>query len=120
MSSIARWSYTATLTIWPVGSTDAYSQPTFGTPYTLTGSWSVGGDTQTDASGAQFVATSKYYFELAEDSEQMPARGGYILKGDHTATANPITAGAEQIKKVEGYDMGMFGAGEIPDWVVYT
>jgi hypothetical protein len=120
MSSIARWSYTATLTVWPASSYDQYGQPSFGSPYTLIGSWEVGGDTQTDETGAEFVAASKYYFELAADSTSLPKRGGYIKIGNHTATANPITAGAEQIKKVAGYDMGMFGAHEIPDWVVYT
>lgn len=120
MSSIAKWSYKSTLTIWPVGTTDIYGQPSFGTPYTLVGSWSVGGDTQTDEAGSQFVATSKYYFELALNSASLPKRGGYIKVGNHAATANPITAGAEQIKKVEGFDMVMFGANEIPDWIAYT
>ncbi len=119
MSSIAHWSYTATLTVWPLSSTDDYGQPTFGSPYTLTGSWEVGGDTQTDETGSEFVATSKYYFELESDGA-LPKRGGYILKGDHTAQANPITAKAEQIKKVGGWDAGMFGADEIPDFVIYT
>jgi len=120
MSTIANWSYTQTITVWPDASYDDYGQPTFGTPYTLTGSWSVGGDTQTDADGEEFVATSKYYFELAEDSSSLPERGMYIKKGDLTGTADPLTAGAEKIKKVEGFDVGMFGSDELPDWIVYT
>lgn len=120
MSTLADWSYTQTLTVWPASSYDAYGQPTFGTPYTLTGSWSVGGDVKVDDSGEEFVAKSKYYFEIAEDSASLPVRGGYIKKGDVTGTANPITAGAEQIKMVEGYDVGMFGSTEVPDWVVST
>ena len=120
MSSLAAWSYTATLTVWPAASFDAYGQPTFGAPYTLTGSWEFGGDVQTDANGNEFVAMSKYYFELADGSELIPERDGYIMRGDHTATADPITAGAEQIKKVTGWDMGMFGSTETPDWMVMT
>lgn len=120
MSSLAAWSYNQPLTIWPAASYDAYGQPTFGTPYLLTGSWAVGGDIQTDASGNEFVAMSKYYFELADNASTLPKREGYIKRGDHTLVASPITANAEQIKKVVGWDSTMFGATEIPDWVVYT
>lgn len=120
MSTIAAWSYTQTLTVWPAASYDEYGQPTFGAPYTIIGSWEFGGDLQTDDSGNEFVARSKYYFELADGSASLPVREGYIKRGDLTATANPITAGAEQIKKVTGWDMGMFGATEIPDWLVMT
>lgn len=120
MSSIARWSYKATLTVWPASSYDDYGQPTFGTPYTLTGSWIFGGDLQTDDNGNEFVSRSKYYFELADGSSLLPVREGYIMRGDITGTADPIAAGAEQIKKVNGYDSTMFGSTEIPDWVVIT
>lgn len=120
MSTIASWSYTQDLTVWPASSFDAYGQPTFGTPYLVTGSWEVGGDTVTDANGDEFTAAGKYYFEMATDSVTLPVRGGYIKKGDSTATADPLTAGAEMIRKVSCYDVGMFGSSEIPDWIVYT
>lgn len=120
MSSLAAWSYKATLTVWPNASFDEYGQPTFGTPYTIVGSWSFGGDVQTDDSGSEFVSRSKYYFELPDGSSLLPKRDGYIIRGDLTATPSPITAGAEQIKKVTGWDMKMFGSTEIPDWLVVT
>lgn len=120
MSTLAAWSYESTLTVWPAASYDAYGQPTFGTPYTVAGSWSVGGDMQTDDNGEQFVAASKYYFEYDPDSATLPARGGFIKRGTHTSTADPIAAGAEKIRKVAGFDMAMFGATEVPDWIVYT
>ena len=120
MSTLANWSYTRTLTVWPASSYDQYGQPTFGTPYTLTGSWTVGGDVETDENGNEFVAMSKYYFELAEDAAVKPEREGYIKIGDHTATSDPLAAGAEKIRKVEYYDTEMFGADELPDWEVST
>lgn len=119
MSSIANWSYTSTLTIWPPSSFDAYGQPTFGTPYTLLGSWEEGGDSVTDENGTEFVAASKYYFEI-DTSSELPKREGYIKRGDHTATADPLAAGAEKIRKVGGWDMTAFGSTEKPDYVVYT
>lgn len=54
MSTIAAWSYTSTLTIWPVTMSNIGGQ-SFGTPYTIKGSWESGGDTQTNADGDQFV-----------------------------------------------------------------
>ena len=120
MSTLANWSYTQPLTVWPLTATDAYGQPTFGTPYIIMGSWMVGGDTVTAYDGAQFTATSKYYFEMEPTDSDLPKRGGYICRGNKTNVANPLQAGAEQIRKVEGYDVGMFGANEIPDWIVYT
>lgn len=120
MSTLAAWSYTQALTVWPAASFDAYGQPTFGTPYIVTGSWQIGGDTVTDVSGDEFTAMGKYYFEMATDSASLPVRGGYIKKGSHTGTSDPLAAGAEMIRKVEGYDVAMFGASEVPDWIAYT
>ena len=119
MSDMAAWSYTSTLTVWQITGVDKYSQPSFAAPVTLMGTWKQGGDVQTDADGRQFVPTSSYYFEAAEGSSTIPKRGSYIKVGNHTAVANPLTANAELVKKVEGYDTSMFNAG-LPDWVVYT
>lgn len=120
MSSLANWSYEAVVTVWPAASYDQYGQPTFGTPYTLQADWAFGGDLQTDATGNEFVAQSKYYFELADESPLMPVREGYVKRGDHTASLDPIAAGAEQIKKVSGWPALKFGQGELPDWILMT
>lgn len=120
MSSLARWSYTQSITIWPAATFDAYGQPSFGTPYLITGSWSVGGQAQTDDGGTEFVPQSTYYFEAVAGDSSIPSPQDYIKVGSHTGTASPIDAGAEMIRKVGGWDMGMFGSAEIPDWVIYT
>lgn len=119
MSTLADWSYTQTLTIWPSESYDEYGQPFFDAPYTVTGSWSVGGDTQMDMNGEQFVATSKYYFEYDPDSATVPKRGFYILRGTHLG-ASPLAAGAEKIKKIDYFDVKMFGSTQVPDFIAYT
>lgn len=119
MSTLSNWSYTQTMTVWPSESYDEFGQPSFGTAYSIIGSWSIGGDTQVDASGEEFVATSKYYFEYDPDSSTVPRRGYYIKRGSHIG-ADPITAGAEKIKKVDAYDVAMFGSTQVPDFVVYT
>lgn len=118
MSSIARWSYTSTLTIWPV-TTSEFGGASYGTPYTLAGSWETGGEVQTSDSGDQFTPKSTYYFEAEDGSALIPERLWFIARGDQTASATP-TADAERIQKVGGWDMSAFGATEIPDWVIYT
>ena len=120
MSSIARWSYTEELTIWPFESEDENSVPTYGAPFLLKGDWEEGGDTQTDENGEEFVATSKYYFEAEDDDPNIPTRADYILRGDNRGETDPVVAGAEKIKKVGGWNMHMFGANEKPDRVIMT
>lgn len=118
MSSLGRWTYTSTLTIWPV-TFDDYSQVVYGTPYTIDGSWMQGGEMQSNSDGTQFVPTSTYYFEALDGATEIPKPEAYILRGDNTATVDPTTIGAEKIKKVGGWDMSPFG-NEIPDWVLYS
>lgn len=118
MSSLGRWTYTSTLTIWPVASRDEYGQPVQGEPYTISGSWENGGSSQKDADGIEFIPESTYYFEAADGSDLIPSVGASIKRGDNTALPNP-PSDAQEIKKVGGWDMSPFG-NELPDWVIYT
>lgn len=120
MSTLAAWSYTQSLTIWPLTGENKFGVPTYGTPYIITGTWKEGGGVQTAQSGEEFVATSKYFFEMTRDNALLPELDDYIAIGDLTAEADPIEAGAEKIKKVGSWDMKMFGASEIPDQVIMT
>lgn len=120
MSSLAAWSYTAEFTIWKFVSEDEFNQPTYAKPYTITGDWEVGGGTETDESGEEFVAISKYYFEADECDECIPSRGDFIKRGNFVDDDNPTTVNAEKIKKVNSWNMAMFGADELPDWVIMT
>ncbi|NTW16788.1 MAG: hypothetical protein HGA41_04915 [Syntrophaceae bacterium] len=101
-------------------SSDEYQQTAFATPYLIMGDWMVGGDVATDARGTEFTSVSKYHFEAADGSTLIPAQEEYILRGDHTTVSDPTTVKAEIIRKVEGWGMDMFGAGELPDWRVLT
>lgn len=119
MSSLARWSYTQPLTVWPVGTTDEWGQPSLGVPCLITGSWSAKSETMTNADGREFVSRSVYYLELPDGDPLLPKRGAFIKRGDHTSLPEP-PSDAEKIESVNGYDMAMFGSGEIPDWEVVT
>ncbi len=120
MSSLANWSYTPTLTIWPAATENRYGDVSYGVPYTLQGDWGVGGDTLTNDDGEEFVAKSVYYIELSDGNSLLPNRGDFILRGDNTGETDPHEAGAEQIQMVKGWNMTMFGPNEIPDWKIAT
>ncbi len=84
------------------------------------GSWEQGGETQANRDGSQFIPTSTYYFQAEDGSILIPKPEDYILRGDHSAVADPASVNAEKIKKVGGWDMSAFGPDELPDWVIYT
>ncbi len=120
MSTLANWTYTDTLTIWPFVEENELNVPVYGSPYTVQGSWEEGGGVQVTDSGEEFVALSTYYFEAADGSDLIPTRADYIFRGDLTAEDDPIEAGAEKIKKVGGWSMAPFGPDELPDWRIMT
>lgn len=119
MSSLANWAYTQPLTVWPRTGYDEWSQPIYGSPYLLTGSWSSRTEVMTNDAGQEFTSRSIYYFELPDGDERVPQMGEQIMRGDHTLISTPPD-NAEQIQSVRGDDMRMFGATEIPDWQVVT
>lgn len=63
MSSLGRWSYTNTATIFPHLGTDEFGVPTYGAPYLIACTWQDTGATQTDTNGSEFVPESTYWFE---------------------------------------------------------
>ena len=119
MSSAGNWTYIYPVTIWPV-TIDEFSQPVFGTPYAIKADWMQGGEAQASSNGEQFIPSCTFYFEAADGSELIPKPHDYILRGDQTAISDPTTINAERIKKVGGWPAEAFGAGELPDWVIYT
>lgn len=119
MSTIANWSYTEDLTVWPVTGVDQFNDPTFGAPYLLTGGWERGSDVARDAQGVEFVPNSVFYFELARDANPQPKIEDFIVLGDQTLEAAP-TDDAERIRTVTTWGMELFGATELPDWKVMT
>lgn len=119
MSSLGRWTYKELVTIWPIGSTDEWGQPSWGSPYTLLCRWTISSETMTNADGREFVSRSIYRFELEDGDPKAPERGFFIMRGDHTATVEPPT-GSEKIEDVGFSGRKMFGANEIPDWKVVT
>lgn len=94
MSSVANWSYTAQATIWRSIGTDEWNKPSFSAPFTIACDY--GGDSKRGNAdvGREFVVKDTVWTEYAEAKE-----GDYLLIGVSTE-ANPISAGADEIKHI--------------------
>ncbi len=112
MGSFSSWSYTSTLTIWPV-TLDEFSQPLVGEPYSVRGTWVRGGPAMRDDDGIEFVPAGRFWFE----SDRSPSRQWYITDGEFTG--NPPD-GAELIRVVTAYDISQFEAGSLTDYMAAT
>ena len=115
MGRFSTWSYTSTLTIWPV-TTDAFNQPAPGEPYQLRGTWKTGGRAQRDDDNIEFIPSATFWFEIGE-GVTVPVRQWLIAEGNHTGEP-PDTA--EPIRKIEAFDNSQFEAGSATDYRAYT
>jgi hypothetical protein len=97
--TLSSWSYTAPLTAWPV-SYDEYSQPTYGAPMHIFGTFAAGGDQQRDNQGVEFVPSATYWTDADLQRDWLIARG-------HLEGAPPDTA--ERIRKVAEWDDSALG-----------
>lgn len=114
MGQYSSWSYTSTLTFWPV-TTDKYGQDVAGQPYSLRGTHTVGGPAIRSGTQIEFVPNSTYYCE--GEASQQPQRQWYVAVGEFTGTPPDD---AEIIEKVQAYDVSQFESGSLVDFVVMT
>lgn len=92
MTATANWSYTAEATIWCSLGTDEWNKPSFDAPITIACDYGGNADV-----GREFVVKDTVWTEYAEAKE-----GDYLLIGVSTE-ANPIDAGADEIKHIIRY-----------------
>ncbi len=114
MTSFSSWSYTTTLTIWPI-TVNKYSEAIVGDPYTLLGSWISDGRVLRGDDATEFVSKSRFFFEATPD--QAPRKQWLIAVGEFTGEP-PETA--EKIRMVTSYDNTTFGTDEPPDYMAAT
>ena len=109
---LTHWA-TETMTVWPIGSTDEYGQPSYGAPVLVKGAYKSGGKTRRDIGGNEFTPRSTFMV-LSEVT-----RAQYIAVGDHTAEATPID-GAERIRDVGKYGPQSFAGRTKPVYEAFT
>ena len=99
ISASASWSYTATATLWPyLGRNDWSGVETFGPPVTFACDYSVKTERRTDALGKEFLTRQLIYTERADIKQK-----DRVLIGEHLGHADPIAAGADEVKLVQRY-----------------
>lgn len=120
MSATARWSYTNVATVYTRTYDDLKTVWVTGTPYLIDCTWSAKNEVATDSAGKEFTTNLIFFTELKRNSVDatMPQRDWYIARGDTTAQADPLKAGANIIKSINEDDMSFFG--EEPDYKIMT
>ncbi len=95
MSSAARWSYTATATLWPLLARDGVSGGAqYGAPVPVRCDYASKSMTRRNAQGREIVVSQVIYTERADIKQ-----GDRVLIGASTA-ADPIAAGAVEVLDV--------------------
>lgn len=108
MSSLSRWTYTNTATVYPFEGEDLYNGGTlFGTPYEIACTWETGGKMLRDASGDEFVSRMVIYTE----DPRPKARDQIVLNGQ-TDRAD--------LRDVTEWDLSFFGEPGSPDFKLVT
>lgn len=114
MSSLARWTYTNTATVYPFVDEDLFNGGVlFGEPYTIACTWETGGKLirtiggQSGAAGDEFVADMLIYTEDAR-----PKYRDEIVLAGHDRRM--------QIRAVTEWDMSPFGEADSPDYRIAT
>ena len=96
MSSLARWSYTATATVWPLTGRDGRSgAATFGAPAPVSCDYSTKQRRARTSQGREFEVAMTLYTERDDIKP-----GDRVLLGASVAT-DPIAAGAREVMAVE-------------------
>ncbi|WP_343632663.1 hypothetical protein [Roseateles sp.] len=114
MSSVARWAYTATATVWPfIDRADWGGVAQYGPPSTFACGYASKADRMTDAKGIEFITKQVLYTERDDIKQQ-----DMVLIGDHSGQSDPIAAGAAEVRVVSR-DQDVF-EGKADDFTVYT
>lgn len=108
MSSLARWTYTNTATVYPFEGEDLFNGGVlFGDPYTIACTWETGGKLIRSAEGYEFVADMLIYTEDAR-----PKYRDEIVLAGHDRRM--------QIRAVTEWDLSFFGEPDSPDYRIAT
>ena len=113
MSAIARWSYTQPCTIWRLTGKDKYGKPTFSTPESLMCDYGFDKNLTTGTAGNEIAQKNTFWTEY-----QNASVGDFIMLGTIT-TADPLAAGADQIRNVVNYG-NTLDRNDLPDFALVT
>ncbi len=114
MSSVSRWAYTNTATVWRRIETDSWAGgAAWGEPFQIACTWTAGSKVVVDNGGKEFVSTCEYFHE-----DKRVDHGDRIVRGVSTEAVPTDVEGTEVIKSHTDWDMSFFGRKdrEFPDF----
>lgn len=120
MSKIARFSYKALATIYPVTYDDWNNSKVYGQPYLIDCAWTATEGKDEDERVSETDVSYVIFTELLYNLQpvERPRKGWMIAPGDTTAFSDPLEAGANEISGVVEWDMSMFN--DTPDYKIIT
>nr|DAL44998.1 MAG TPA_asm: Minor capsid protein [Caudoviricetes sp.] len=120
MSKIARFSYKALATIYPVTRDDWNNSKVYGQPYLIDCTWTSTEGKDENERGSETDVSYVIFTELLYNLQpvERPQKGWMIALGDTTAFSDPLEAGANEISGVVEWDMSMFN--DTPDYKIIT
>ncbi|MDS1650675.1 hypothetical protein [Escherichia coli] len=120
MSKIARFSYKALATIYPVTRDDWTNSDVYGEPYLIDCAWQFVDGGASNGNGYEESETIIVFTEMLHGMEQqpIPKAGDYIALGDTTKENNPLHAGGNKITGITTWDMSLFN--DTPDYKIIT
>ena len=108
MSSISRWTYANTATVFPFEGEDMFNGGvTYGPPYTIACTWTAKSEQRRDAMGAEFVTRNIVWTE-----DKRPRYRDQIVLNGETAR--------QDIRSIVNFDMSPFGQADSPDFELVT
>lgn len=113
MSSLARWAYKNTATVWKfLGRDELKGGSSWSEPFQIACYWASENKSMEDANGKEFVSDTSYFHE-----DKRVAFGDRIKRGTHT-DANPLSLDTDTIRRHSEWDRSMFGKREkaFPDF----
>lgn len=108
MSSLSRWTYTNTATVYPFTGEDQFNGGvTFGAPFTIACTWTAKAELRKDPNGSEFITRNIVWTE----DPRPKFRDKIQLAGDSRGY---------EIRGLVSYDMSPFGEADSPDFELAT
>lgn len=117
MSAVARWSYTAQATIWPMigKSTDGYNQSIYGLPVTFACDYGAEAKTYKDDFGNEFISKITIWHEDYPDAK----RGDCVAVGAFTESSPLDVEEADEVRTILNYG-NTLDRNDTPDYAIIT
>lgn len=115
MSSVARWSYTAKATIWPLLGKNEYHEAIYGAPISFSCDYGSEAKTYKDSIGVEFVSR----LTIWHDGYPEAKRGDYVAIGVFTESSPIDVTESDEVRTILNYG-NTLDRNDKPDYAIIT